>query len=724
MDKAKKKNIKRLIGAICVVVFVAVLALMPVIAKQERRQSGPQASILTAKVQLETIQTEIVGGGVLAGEDPETLTVPSAVKLTGYLAINGDTVKAGDPIANVDRVSVMKAITQVQDTLDHLAEQIQKEGKKDTDETVKALSGGTVKHMYAKKGDSVQAVMLEHGALAVLSLDGLMAVKLTVESDLLAGQKVSVTLENGKTVTGKVKSNLAGEMIVTVTDKDYEDGQTVQVSNGETALGSGQLYILSPWKATAYAGTVSSVSVKEGAEAKVGQNLMKLKNTGKTAVYHQLVSMRQEYEELLLELFQMYQTQQITAPCDGMVNGLDKDSLQLLSADGNYTLELLANAPNGDDLTQYVNYVGKVTGVGQNGWTLLVNPQTLQVPDYLNLTGVPLEETAMTQATVFEVAVPVYERLENAWQQIDQLTVTAGDILLFAFDSQGQPVWTVRVQKASQQLPADPQQPSNPGGNTGESTGGNAGDSTGGNAGGNTQTNPGGNTGTRPGGSAPSGSMPSGGNIGGGNWGGAPQQEETFELYGLETAQIAQVTPQTQVTLEVAIDEMDVVKLSVGMAAQVKVDALGGEKCEAHITDISNTGTNDGGQSKYAVTLSMNRLENMLSGMNATAVIPLETGEQMLTVPVAALVEQGNKTFVYTGYDEKEEAFTGAVEVTLGVTDGDNVQILSGLQEGQVCYYAYYDTPVISDAPQSGSAGFGGFGGPGGMGGMSGFPGR
>lgn len=712
MDKAKKKNIKRAIGAVCVVVLVTALALMPVIAKQKPQQNGPQASVLTAKAQLGSIQSELIGGGVLAGEDPETLTVPAAVKLTGYLVNNGDTVKAGNPIAGVDRVSVMKAITQVQDTLDHLAKQIQKEGKKDTDEAVKALSGGTVKHLYAKKGDSVQAVMLEHGALAVLSLDGLMAVKLSVKSDLLAGQKVTVTLQNGKTVTGKVKSNLAGEMIVTVADKDYEDGQTVQVTSGETLLGSGQLYILSPWKATAYAGTVSSVSVKEGAETKVGQTLMKLKDTGKTALYHQLVSQRQEYEDLLLELFQMYQTLQLTSPCDGTVTGLDKDSLQLLSADGSYTLELLANAPNGDDLTQYVNYVGKVTGVGQNGWTLLVNLQTLQVPDYMDLSGVPLEEITMTQAALFEVAVPVYERLENTWQQIDPLTVAAGDVLLFAFDSQGLPVWTVRVQKAQQeQQPTDPQRPTTPDGN-------------GGNADENTTTKPGGNAGTRPGGTVGGNSRPSGGNMGGKPSGGTTQKEETFEMYGLDTAQIAQVIPQTQVTLEVAIDETDVVKLAVGMTAQVKVDALGGEKCEAHITDISNTGANDGGQSKYTVTLTMERLENMLSGMNATAVIPLETHEQVLTVPMAALIEQGNKTFVYTGYDEKKETFTGAVEVTLGAADGENVQILSGLQEGQVCYYAYYDTPVISNVPQTGFAGFGSSGGRGNKGGMSGFPGR
>jgi len=677
MDKAKKKTIKRIIAAACIVAVVTVLALMPVIAKKEPEAKGPQPSILTATVTRQSVTAEIVGGGVLAGEDPEQLTVPAQVKLTGYLVANGDAVKAGDPIATVDRVSVMKAITQVQETLEYLSEEIKSEGSRSTDETVKALAGGKVKHLYAQKGDSVQAVMLEHGALAVLTLDGLMAVDLTVESNLLAGDAVTVTLEDGTIVAGKVKSNLAGEMTVTLEDDDYTDGQSVMISTQDGVLGSGQLYILSPWKATAYAGTVTGVSVKEGAETKVGQTLMKLSDAGYTAQYHQMVNQRQTYEELMLELFELYQTCQLKAPCDGMVTGLDKDSAQLLSARGGFSLELLANAPNGDDLTEYVNYVGKVTGIASNAWTLLVNPQTLQVPDYMDLTEVPRDTSAMNMAQLFEQTdLPVYELTEGVWQQT---TAAAGDILLFAFDSQGQPVWAVRVEK-------------------GQSAGQQGGNQSGGQM-------PGGNMG---GGNRPSG----------GNWGGStPQKEEPFEKYGLDVAQIAQVTPQTQITLEISVDEMDVVKLQPGMTAQVKVEALGGQKCTAQITDVSNTGENNGGQSKYAVVLTMDRLENMLSGMNATATISLESKEDVLTLPVTALVEENGKTLVYTGYNGKKEVFTGPVEVEVGASDGEYVQILSGLQEGDSCCYAYYETPVVSNTAQTGSTGMGGMGGMGGFGG-------
>ena len=203
--------------------------------------------------------------------------------------------------------------------------------------------------------------------------------------------------------------------------------------------------------------------------------------------------------------------------------------------------------------------------------------------------------------------------------------------------------------------------------------------------------------------------MPSGGFPSGGSWGGTggmAEQEPAFELYGLEMAEIAAVTPQDTMTLEITIDELDIKALQVGMTAQVKIDALGGEKYTATITQIGNTGTNNGGNSKYTVELTMDRAENMLSGMNATATIVLSTVSDVLTIPADALVEQGNQTIVYTGYDEETETLLDPVSVTVGCSDGETVQILEGLADGQTYYYAYYDTLEISFTPDFGGSGF------------------
>ena len=180
------------------------------------------------------------------------------------------------------------------------------------------------------------------------------------------------------------------------------------------------------------------------------------------------------------------------------------------------------------------------------------------------------------------------------------------------------------------------------------------------------------------------------------------EQEAEFELYSLDIAEIASVTPQAEVTLEITVDELDISMLDIGMTAQVKINALGGEKYEATITSIGNTGSNNGGSSKYTVELTMPRAENMLGGMNATATVVLSSVSGVLTIPADALNEDGNGTFVYTSYDEETETLLDPVSVKVGASDGETVEILEGLEEGQTYYYAYYDTLEISYTPDFG----------------------
>ena len=680
MDKAKKKRIQQILVCVCIAAVVAFLAVMPMFAKTKPAGSGPKASILTETVRPGQLNRELISGGVLEEEAAVAVEVPAAVKLTDYLVRDGDVVTAGTPIATVDRITVMNAISQVQETLEYLAGEIEKAARSGGEETVTALAGGTVKLVYAKKGDSVRSVMLEHGALAVLSLDNLLAVDIRTDSDLRVGKPMTVSFSNGKTVTGRVAKNLGGVMTVTIEDQSYTLGDTVGVTtSNDVYLGSGELYIHSPWNATAYAGTVESIKVSVGDQLRSGQTLMVLDDVGDTPAYRQLVSQRQAYEELMLKLFKMYQTQAAEAPCDGIVSGVSQGMLQLLSGSGEgYTLRLLANAPNGSDEILYTNYVGKVTAVGSNGWSLLTDPQPVTVADYTDLSGVSMDEACLTQVCTYPIpaqeetppaggtapetdetapaqTAPVYELVDGVWQQIPTSAVAAGDILLFAADESGAFVWIVRIKKA-ENAPDSP---------------------------------------ARPGGSA--------GGMGGQT--GRTEQAPAFALYGMDMTQIAEVTPQNTMTLSFAVDELDIGSLQVGMPAQVKINAMGGEKYTATVKKIGNIGTNKGGNSKYTVELTMDRAKNMLSGMNATVTIVLSTAENVLTVPAAALVEQGNQTVVYTGYDAETETLLDPVTVKAGISDGETVEILEGLTEGQTCYYAYYDKLDISFVPDFGDSG-------------------
>ena len=733
MDKAKKTKLKRIIAALCAVAVVGVLAAMPLIAKNEAQKDGPQASILSGTVQMGSIDTELIGGGQLAEEDAITVKIPASVKLTRFLVENGQTITEGEAIAGVDRVTVMTAIAEVQETLDILAEEIEAESEKDTDSTVNALAGGTVKILYAEKGESVQDVMLDHGALAMLSLDGLMAVDLTVEESVAVGTSVTVKLSDGTEAEGKVALSLGGDITVTIEDDDYPVGDEVEVED----LGSGKLYIYSPWNATAYAGTISAVRVSEGRTVKAGDTLMTLSDVGYTAAYRQLVAQRQAYEELMMDLFEMYQTETITAPCDGVVSGVDNNSVQLLSNTRKFTLSLLANAPSGNDEMAYTNFTARVVSTEEEQWNLLVNPEPQEVIDYKDLSGVSIREETMTQEASLAADMPVYVLVKGNWKQTD---ARAGDIILIAFDDAANPVWAVRIAEEEIPVPDEteppiedstdppteepaeppaeppveeptvqptepiqpdipseptmpseptppntPTEPSNPGSGNFPSGGGNWGDMNG--------------TGSM-------GNMSGMGSIGSsgisGMEGFLPQEEPTVELYGMDMAQIAAVTPQGTMTLEIAVDELDIRALRLGMAAEVKINALGGEKFTAAITSVSNTGANNGGSSKFTVELTMDRAENMLVGMNASASLVLNTTVDTLTIPASALVEEGTRTLVYTGYDEENQSLTGPVEVTTGVSDGETVQILSGLADGDSYYYAYYDTLEISYIPDFG----------------------
>ena len=95
----------------------------------------------------------------------------------------------------------------------------------------------------------------------------------------------------------------------------------------------------------------------------------------------------------------------------------------------------------------------------------------------------------------------------------------------------------------------------------------------------------------------------------------------------------------------------------------------------------------------------MEKSGDMLPGMSASASISLGASGQVLCVPVAALGKEGSQDVVYTGCDEDSGSLTDPVAVTTGVSDGEYVQLLSGLEEGREVYYAWYDGGSSSDMP-------------------------
>ncbi len=156
----------------------------------------------------------------------------------------------------------------------------------------------------------------------------------------------------------------------------------------------------------------------------------------------------------------------------------------------------------------------------------------------------------------------------------------------------------------------------------------------------------------------------------------------------------------------ILLDEQDISRLYGGQAAMITVDALGGEQFDASVTQIAGTGENSGGSSKFTVELTLEKSGEMLPGMTASAFITVDTALNVPCVPVAALDQDGTKTIVYTSCDETGSTLGTPVAVTTGASDGEYVQIVEGLSEGQTCYYAYYDTLAESNAPKQSGISF------------------
>lgn len=855
MDKAKKKQLKKITTWVLLAALVVLLTAMPLLAKAEVEADGPVASVYSGTVAAGSVSTTLQGGGTLKTEDVEDVILPTGVKITEFLVKNGDHVTEGTPLACVDKVSVMTAIMSVRETMDYLQKEIRSARDEKIGSTVAATAGGYVKKVYAETGDNVQDVMLEHGALALLSLDGLMAVELEKKMELLTGDTVKVFLADGTEVTGRVASNLDGVIVITLEDDHYSIGEAVTVTtrSGET-VGQGELYVHNAWAATAFSGTIQTVNAKEENKVSSGATLFTLTDTDFRGTLEYMSSLHREYEDLMQDLFKMYNSGTIDAPCDGMISGIDKDSAHLLSGEDaaarqadqmaygsaeeeqGWTLVLLSGEPmpassaecdpeaadcqasvhspdcikacasagdpndckankhykncihscsggkscdaegahkleciescvprdgicakdigcHKDTCIKSCTHAASLEGCAKDGppkyphypdcvRTCIQSDGNKDCPATRHLTGCieacdHADDLLKCDATrhhypdcihlcinsdsgsktcpaskhigtcffndmkyrakvALVTAVSTYdqelivrwdssnkeyevEKIGAGWKfKSDQgfnfdLLVNggphipvsnpsaykAGDVVFVITGSKGKTdVWTgipvfmhiTGMEKPDLDLDLN---------------------------------------------GLLAGMMPdlsalmNGFNFNFGFYAPSPVEEE--KLFDLEGSTLMTVSPEETVSVVISLDEQDIACVSVGQSALVKVEALGEQTFAAQVTEVAGRGINSGGSSKFAVKLELEKAKNMIDGMSATASLPMLTRENVPTIPVMALAEQGAHTVVYTALDEKTGEPIHPVPVSVGLSDGSTAEILSGLEIGDTYYYSYYD---------------------------------
>jgi multidrug efflux pump subunit AcrA (membrane-fusion protein) len=155
---------------------------------------------------------------------------------------------------------------------------------------------------------------------------------------------------------------------------------------------------------------------------------------------------------------------------------------------------------------------------------------------------------------------------------------------------------------------------------------------------------------------------------------------------------ILTIAGQDNMTLSVDIDELDIAAITPGLETDVEVDALEGETFHGSVTEVSDEADVDTGVARYSAVIELERSDAMKVGMSATATITKERRDGVVTIPLDAVQEFGDRVFVFTGVDGELGVPVNEKEIETGLSDGTNVEVVSGLNAGDVIYYV----PVVS----------------------------
>lgn len=718
--------------------------------KMSKGQPVGNASVQEASAASGDIANTITGTGSLEADDSDTVKIPSGITIKEVKVESGDAVSKGDVLAVVEETSVLGAMEEVQEQIEETEEDMN-ECKSDTEtQEVTAKVSGRIKKIYVQESSDVAQSMVDNGALMLLSLDGKMAADFTGVSGVAAGDTVTVTLSDGTVKEGSVESVSGADCTVTFSDDGVAVDDTVTAAKADgTKIGTRKAYIHEQLEITGTGGTVSSVSAAENQEVSAGDTLLTVNTGEKSVKYRQLAAKREALTQSLQKLVTISQTGTITADIDGTVGSVNVSAgsaVQSSSAVSSGTTSSGSSAAKASNMSYTSSAsgasflllssasgtaAGKETALDNDaeqqtdiclqfaigegtestaGLLALATPQTDGVPQ----TEANSSDGAYTGSIVWN---PQADTFEGGTEYQAQITLTAGEGYCFGADSvsklqvgilSGLTVsedaktleFCVTFPVTAETTPQETQKEQNESGqdenknqvsgSDGETVEASAkaaavtGTSTGTAAAADTET--------------------------------TAQQTSSSDSTEDTSSYSTDVTAFTlasndSMILSVSVDELDINSVSKDQEAEVTLDALEDSSFTGTVTKVGSSSQSSGnGVAKYTVEITIPKDAQMKEGMNASAVITVEEKKDVVTIPVNALQEKGDKTFVYTKKDD-EGNLSGEQEVSTGLSDGDKVEITDGLSEGDTVYYQKTGNTQGTDSGQTPQQG----GGPGNM---------
>jgi len=201
-----------------------------------------------------------------------------------------------------------------------------------------------------------------------------------------------------------------------------------------------------------------------------------------------------------------------------------------------------------------------------------------------------------------------------------------------------------------------------------------------------------------------------------------PTRVGEYAVAGLSTTPLMTIADMSTINVEVNVDETEISNVEVGQQAKVKVDALGDKEIVAVVTQknplaVSKSDTQGGLSNRvnvqeakeFKVTIELRDMPDEIRnglrpGMSATATITTKTKNNVIAVPLEAIVEKaptapspgptiaGNVPTPAAASGEKPKSVKGVfllqgnkvkfIEITTGITGEADIEATSGVKSG------------------------------------------
>ncbi len=147
---------------------------------------------------------------------------------------------------------------------------------------------------------------------------------------------------------------------------------------------------------------------------------------------------------------------------------------------------------------------------------------------------------------------------------------------------------------------------------------------------------------------------------------------------------IATVANMRSLIFKGYVDETEVGQVHTGMEVKVMIGALSGRDFPAKIEFIApkvSTATANANQFELKAAIDIPQDVKIRAGYSANAEIIIDSRNAVITIPEGAVEYADGAAFVYKLTKEEPQTFE-RVRVTVGLSDGVNIEVKSGLKAG------------------------------------------